>query len=104
MDIELLKTVGQVAGIGGIALGVFLLLFRDIINKNFFTQLTKTQSYNLFKLISILVWSIALAGIIAWVWTSVSPGKTTSQEVSNGSQGYIHTGQGDINAEKIDQK
>ena len=33
MDTELLKVVGQVAGIGGLALGVFLLLFREIIRK-----------------------------------------------------------------------
>jgi hypothetical protein len=30
MDADVLKIVGQVAGIGGLALGVFLLLFRDI--------------------------------------------------------------------------
>ena len=33
MEAEVLKTVGQIAGIGGISLGVFLLLFRDIIRK-----------------------------------------------------------------------
>jgi hypothetical protein len=34
MDAQVLKTAAQVAGIGGIALGVFLLLFRDIVRKN----------------------------------------------------------------------
>ena len=30
MDAQVLKTVGQIAGIGGLALGVFLLLFKDL--------------------------------------------------------------------------
>jgi len=33
MDAEILKTVGQVAGIGGLAVGILLLLFKDIISK-----------------------------------------------------------------------
>jgi len=63
METELLKTVGQIAGIGGIALGVFLLLYRDIIRKKIFPTLTKQQGFQLLMLISVLVWSIALAGI-----------------------------------------
>jgi len=33
MNAELLKTLGQIAGIGGISLGVLFLIFRDIIQK-----------------------------------------------------------------------
>ncbi len=68
MDIEVLKTVGQVAGIGGLALGVFLLLFREIIRKQIFPQLGKTHAYRLLRLISIFVFLIAVIGIGAWVW------------------------------------
>jgi hypothetical protein len=70
MDTELIKTVGQVAGIGGIALGVFLLLFRDLIRKQIFPTLAKREGYRLLRLIAVLIWSVALAGIGAWVWTS----------------------------------
>jgi hypothetical protein len=70
MDTELIKTVGQVAGIGGIALGVFLLLFRDLIRKQIFPTLAKREGYRLLRLVAILIWSVALAGIGAWVWTS----------------------------------
>src|SRR5690348_13692445 len=69
MNAEFFKIVGQVAGIGGIAIGAFLFLFRDIIRKNIFPNLTKDQAYNLLRLISFLVWSVAIAGIIAWVLT-----------------------------------
>lgn len=68
MNPEILKTVGQVAGIGGLALGIFLILFRDVIRKNVFSDLTKEQSYTLLRMIIILVWTIAIAGLIAWVY------------------------------------
>ncbi len=45
--LETLKQLGQVAGIGGIALGVLALVFRDIIRKNIFAGLTKRQSFEL---------------------------------------------------------
>jgi hypothetical protein len=70
MDTELIKTVGQVAGIGGVALGVFLLLFRDLIRKQIFPMLAKREGYRLLRLVAVLIWSVALAGIGAWVWTS----------------------------------
>lgn len=68
MDAELLKSVGQVSGIGGIALGVLLLVFRDVIRKNIFPKLTKEQAYKLLRFIILLTFLVALAGIGAWVW------------------------------------
>ena len=64
MDVKILETMGQIAGISGIALGVVLLVFRDIIAKNIFPNLTKQQTYSLFKLLIILSWSIAILGIV----------------------------------------
>ena len=69
MDAELLKAVGQIAGIGGLALGVFLLLFRDIIRKTIFPQLTRRDGYRLLRLTAVLVFLIAALGLLAWVWT-----------------------------------
>jgi nitrate reductase gamma subunit len=105
MEMELLKTVGQIAGIGGIALGVFLLLFRDIIRKKIFPALTKQQGFQLLMLISVLVWSIALAGIGAWVWTTKMAGSGNNGTIRlnvEGGTGVIHTGEGDVNIEKPD--
>jgi len=102
METELLKTVGQIAGIGGIALGVFLLLYRDIIRKKIFPTLTKQQRFQLLMLISVLVWSVALAGIGAWVWTTktVGRGNNTIEQKVEGGTGVIHTGEGDVNVGK----
>jgi uncharacterized protein YjbI with pentapeptide repeats len=70
MDAEILKVVGQVAGIGGIALGVLLLVFREVIRKKIFPMLTKEQAYRLLRLVLLLVWLVALAGVVAWVWVA----------------------------------
>src|SRR5215470_10112714 len=68
MDAELLKTLGQVLGIGGLALGIFFLLFRDVIRKSIFPTLKKDDAYRLLRLISVLIWSVAVLGIAAWIW------------------------------------
>lgn len=66
---ETLKTMGAVAGIGGLALGVYLALNRDFIRRFFesFPGITKRQAYQLLRLFLILTWSIAVIGIIAFV-------------------------------------
>jgi hypothetical protein len=63
---ELLKELGAIAGIGGIALGVFFLLFRDVIAKSIFSNLPSAESYKLMRLIIICVWSVAIIGMILW--------------------------------------
>ena len=54
MTNDVLRIVGQVAGIGGIALGVLLIVFRDVIRKAIFPKLTKDQGYRLLRLIAVL--------------------------------------------------
>jgi hypothetical protein len=68
MDAELLKTLGQILGIGGLALGVFFLLFREVIRKSILPTLKKDDAYRLLRLISVLTWFVAVMGIAAWVW------------------------------------
>jgi uncharacterized membrane protein SpoIIM required for sporulation len=66
--VELLEKMGSIAGIGGLSIGVFLLLFREIIRKQVFPRLTKQQAYRVIGLVSVLVWSIAVIGIFAWTF------------------------------------
>lgn len=83
MNQEILKTVGQIAGLGGIALGVLLILFREVIRKNIFPDLTKDAAYKLLRLIVVLVWSISIVGIAAWVYVStVSQSHLVTSELS----------------------
>jgi hypothetical protein len=67
---EILQAVGAIAGIGGIAFGVVLILFREVIRKNIFPQLTKEQAYKLLIVLALLTWSVALAGIGAYILTA----------------------------------
>jgi hypothetical protein len=66
MEAEVLKAVGGIAGIGGLALGVILLLFKDVIGKTVFAGLTRKQSYALLNKIVMATWSVAVLGIAAW--------------------------------------
>ncbi|QYF94633.1 DUF4019 domain-containing protein [Massilia sp. PAMC28688] len=71
---EVLQTVGQVAGIGGLALGVFVLIFRDIVRRNIFPKLGPTHAYRVITLIVSLTFLISATGIGAYVYLQ-SPGK-----------------------------
>ena len=79
MEPNLLKELGQIAGIGGIAVGVFLLLFRDVIRKKIFPKLTQRQAYRVILVFMILTWSVAIAGVAAW-WVSSSKAATPTAE------------------------
>jgi hypothetical protein len=81
MEAGILKVVAQVAGLGGIALGVLLLVFREVIRKNIFPILPKQEAYKLLRLIIILVWTVALVGIVAWVYTSTMQVKGNEQVI-----------------------
>ncbi len=67
---ETLGLFGQIAGIGGLALGVFMILFRDVIRKNIFARLSPQQSYRAVRLVLVLTWSLALLGLSVWVYVS----------------------------------
>jgi hypothetical protein len=75
MESKLLSSLGKVAGLGGIALGVFLLLFQGVLQKEFLpkTGLGSAQAYTVILTLMILTFGIAGIGIIAWLI-----GRTTS--------------------------
>ncbi len=61
-SLESLKVIGQVAGVGGLGLGVFLLLYRRI------RLPTGTRRH--LTLFMWLVWSVAVAGMVCYVVVS----------------------------------
>jgi hypothetical protein len=73
MEAGLLETVGKVAGIGGIAVGVLLLLFRDIVRKNIFPKLAPKDAYRLLSQLTVFIFVVAIAGIAAWVFVEMQP-------------------------------
>ena len=80
--VNLLEKMGSIAGIGGLAIGVFLLLFREIIRKQVFPKLTKQQAYRIIGLVSVLVWSIAVIGIFAWSLKNHDENKNNQNKVT----------------------
>jgi len=66
MEPKLFETLGQIAGIGGIGLGVLLLVFRDVIRRTIFSQLTRDHSYRLLRLIVVLTFFVAIIGLGTW--------------------------------------
>lgn len=82
MESTLLESLGQVAGIGGITLGVFLLLFRKLLETIEVPGLTKAHWFKVIITFMILVWSVAILGIGAWGY---------SYYLTNGkSEGYVN--------------
>lgn len=69
MDAQLLRILGSIAGLAGVAVGMILLLYREIVRKNIFPQLTRGDAYRLLRTIAILAWSVAMFGIACWVWS-----------------------------------
>src|SRR5262245_60014668 len=69
METNILRTVGKVAGLGGIALGVFLLVFQGVLQKQFLPQagLSPAQAFAIILSLMILTFGIAGIGMIAWL-------------------------------------
>jgi hypothetical protein len=69
MESRLLSSVGKVAGLGGIALGIFLLIFQGVLQKQFLPQagLGAAQAFATILSLMIFTFGIAGIGIIAWL-------------------------------------
>lgn len=80
MTNDILKIVGGIAGIGGLALGVFLLVAKELIQKAIFPTLTKQQSSRIIIAIAFMAWTTALAGIGAWTYISIHPPNSNNSE------------------------
>lgn len=69
METKLLGNLGKIAGIGGIAIGVLLLVFRQILEEKFLTQtvLSVEQTFAIVIALMTFTFGIAAIGIIAWL-------------------------------------
>jgi hypothetical protein len=74
MEARLISIMGGIAGIGGLALGVLLILFFGVIQQRllFQTGLSSIQSFFVIIALLILTFSIAVIGILAGVVTANS--------------------------------
>lgn len=106
MDLNSLETLGQVAGVAGIAIGAFLFVARDLIAKNIFPTLTKAHSTKVILALAFMAWSVALAGLGAWAYVEVNKNgneKSTAPEIGGtiipGETGWIFAGYFNVETE-----
>ena len=92
MDMSQLKSLGEIAGIGGIALGVVVLLGRPLISK--IAGLPKSASAGSFNLVAIGCFIIGALGIAAWAIGNRSPAPEAS---TKGFQSPAVIGGSDVN-------
>ena len=85
MEAQVIETVAKAAGIGGIAIGALLLIFRETLRKSIFPKMTREQGYKTIRMILVMVWTVALAGIAAWVWAGNQPPGETLSTTGDGS-------------------
>lgn len=67
MNGDLFKIAGAVAGIGGIAFAAVVYIFREVIRREIFPQLTREQAYKLLNRIVVLTFIIGVLGVIAYL-------------------------------------
>src|SRR5262245_34877490 len=69
MESKILSSLGRIAGLGGIALGVFLLVFQGVLQKQFLPQagLGSGQAFSVILSLMIVTFGIAGIGVIAWL-------------------------------------
>jgi hypothetical protein len=78
LEISLFKTLGQIAGIGGVSLGVFFLLLSYFIRKNIFPKLSKGKAYRLIRQFQYLTFGIAVIGMGVWLYGGLSARQVTA--------------------------
>jgi hypothetical protein len=88
---QLLKTLGQLAGIGGIAFGVLLLIFQGIIGiRKLFPQLTQEQAYKLLRLMVVICAIAVISGIVVY-GIGIGRQNTTTTTTSSPTQIFSST-------------
>jgi hypothetical protein len=67
VEYRILATLGKVAGLAGVALGVFLLIFKDALQAGLRLPLGQERAFHFLLAALLLTFGIALVGILAWL-------------------------------------
>lgn len=76
MDLSSLASLGKIAGLGGIAFGVVILLVRPIIDR--VSSVPPTERAPLLRLVAMGAFGIGALGIVAWVVSGLPGVNVTS--------------------------
>jgi hypothetical protein len=67
MEARILNSLGKTAGLAGLCIGLVLLLFKDVLQTNFLTQLEPSQGFAIIFTLMILTFGVAGIGLVAWL-------------------------------------
>jgi hypothetical protein len=76
LDLSSLASLGKVAGLGGIALGVVVLLVRPIIDR--ISSVPAAQRAPTLRFVAMGAFGIGALGVVAWLLSGLSVGNVTS--------------------------
>lgn len=90
MDLKALTSLGKVAGIGGIALGLVGILLKDVLANRVFQGLPPQQAYQLLFIIIIGLFVLGALGILAWILAErpASAGPRANVHAEGGSAAF----------------
>lgn len=63
MDNEIIQKFAEIAGIGGVCVGTFLTIAREILKLNIFANINAKQTVSILKILILLSFVIAVLGI-----------------------------------------
>jgi hypothetical protein len=78
MDLSSLASLGKVAGLGGIAVGVVVLLVRPIIDR--VSAVPSAERAPTLRFIAMGAFGIGALGIVAWLVSGLSVGNVTARD------------------------
>jgi hypothetical protein len=76
MDLSSLAALGKIAGLGGIAIGVVVLLIRPLIARA--SSVPAPQRAPLLRLVAMGAFGIGALGIVAWLITGIQGSNVTA--------------------------
>jgi hypothetical protein len=71
IDLDGIKYFAEVAAPAGLAIGVFLYIGKDILARNIFPMLNRSQAYRVILSIAFMAWSLAIVAIVAWAYVKI---------------------------------
>jgi hypothetical protein len=60
----MLGTLAKVAGLSGLVVGVFYLLYKQILAMSIFTKLSRRQTFFLISSMAFMVWALAVTAVL----------------------------------------
>ncbi|WP_139251587.1 hypothetical protein [Kaistia soli] len=81
MEGRILAAAGKAAGLAGISIGAFLIIFRDVLATNFLPKsgLSQVQAFSVLIFLMIVTFGIAGVGVTAWLIGRTSKKVRTSE-------------------------